>query len=229
MITRSDIFKTALFLLCLALTIMFTLPVQANVSCHCFKQRTYEPARPDSADPYILATARNGLLAAVSGIPKSDVVRARMTGATEKDLWFSLYLSGRTGTAPKTLKGARAASGSWTEALDSLNLSTEELGPGFQTARRAGDDPGMSRALADAALAEGFRVTGESLKRLREAGAGNAEIALSLLLAQRTGQKPEAVLKEVELKKQTWGSILFSAGIAPESVSDLIAEMFVAK
>ena len=110
-----------------------------------------------------------------------------------------------------------------------MKLPTEDLGPPFEAARRSGDDPGMSQALADAALEKGFKVSGEVLSRLREAGAGNAEIALSLLLAQRTGRKPYDILDEVNLKKQTWGSALFSAGIAPESVSDLIAETFVAK
>jgi hypothetical protein len=201
---------------------MFSLPAQAGVTCHCFKQRTFEPGRPDSADPYILATARNGLLAAASGTQKSDVVRARMTGATESDLWFSLYLAARTGTPVKTLKGARAGSTSWAEAVDSLQLSTDNLGPAFETARRAGDDEGMSLALADLALAHGFKVSSELLKKLRAAGAGNAEVALSLLLAERTKRQPEAVLEDVDLKRQTWGSLLFSAGIAPESVSDLI-------
>ncbi len=218
--------KSSLFGLCLTVVFFFSVPVQAGVSCHCFKQRTFEPVRPDSADPHILATARNGLVAAASGTQKSSVVRARMTGATESDLWFSLFLAARTGTSAKTLKGARAGSISWAEALDSLQLSTENLGPAFEAARRTGDDKGMSLALADLALAQGFKVDIESLKKLRAAGAGNAEIALSLLLAERTGRQPEAVLEDVALKGKTWGSLLFSEGIAPESVSDLIADVF---
>jgi hypothetical protein len=227
MIPGSSIFlKSKTLGLCLALVFMFSLPAQAIVSCHCFKQRTFEPASPDSADPYILATARNGLLAAASGIQKSDVVRARMTGATESDLWFSLYMSTRTGTSAKTLKGARAGSTSWAEALDSIQLSTEALGPAFEAARQAGDDKGMSMSLADQALVQGFKVEKEILKKLRNAGGGNAEIALSLLLAERSERQPEAVLEDVDLKRQTWGSLLFSAGIAPESVSDLIADVY---
>jgi len=220
------IFKSPMPGLCLALLLMFSLPALANVTCHCFKQRTFEPTRPDSADPYILATTRNGLLAAASGTQKSDVVRARMTGATESDLWFSLFLAARTGTSAKTLKGARAGSTSWAEALDSLHLTTENLGPAFESARRASGDEGMSLALADLALAQGFKVNSGSLKKLRSAGAGNAEITLSLLLAERTKRQPETVLEDVDLKRQTWGSLLFSAGIAPESVSDLIGQAF---
>jgi hypothetical protein len=219
-------FKSPMPGLCLALVFIFAGSAQAKVSCHCFKQRTFEQTRPDSADPYILATARNGLLAAASGTQKSDVVRARMTGATESDLWFSLFLAARTGTSAKTLKGAHAGSTSWAEALDSLHLSTENLGPAFESARRAGGDEGMSLALADLALAQGFKVNSGSLKKLRAAGAGNAEVALSLLLAERTERQPEAVLEDVIMKRQTWGSLLFSAGIAPEAVSDLIAAFY---
>lgn len=221
--------NAAVFLLCPVLVFMAIQTAQANVSCHCFKQRSYEPARPDSADPYILATARNGLLAAASGIPKGEVVRARMTGATETDLWFSMYLAGRTGTPSKTLRKARDGSASWASALDSLNLPTESLGSAFESARREGDDLAMSRALADAAFSEGFNVTRDSLNRYRSAGMGNAEIVLSLLLAQRTDKEVQAVYNQVRQGKQTWGSILFSAGIAPESLSGLIAGMFAAK
>lgn len=211
-----------LFCLCLVLALIPSRPVMGEVSCHCFKQREYQPDRPASADPYILATARNSLLAAASHNKKGDVVRARMTGATERDLWFSLFLALRTGTPTSTLKEARSRSGSWAAALDSLALPTEGLGPTFEAARKRGDEEGMSVALADLALAGGFDVDGKILRKLRSAGAGNAETVLCLLLAERGKRPPETILEDVITRRQTWGSLLHSAGIAPGSVGELI-------
>lgn len=221
-----SVVRVALSGLSLFLILLSPLQGWGIVTCHCFKQREFEPARPATVDPYILATARNSLLAASSGYRKGDVVRERMTGATESDLWFSLFLAARTGTSPGALREARTGAGSWKEALDALSIPTGKLGPAFEEARRTGEEEAMSQALADLALVNGFKVSREVLARLRSAGAGNAEAVLSLLLAQRTRRDPGAVLEDVTSKRHTWGWLLHAAGIVPESLTDIITAFY---
>ena len=196
-----------------------------NVSCHCFKERSFKPAQPASADPYILATTRNSLLAAAAGIDKGTVVRQRMTGATETDLWLSNYLSTRVDNrSADQLLDARDQASSWAAAFDAMNLNTEKLGSLFQTARKADDADGMARSLADPVLGRAFTIPEPTLAQMRDTGANIAETALSLYLTGQLNQTPESIFSEVKEGKKTWGVLLNSLGIKIETVGDRIAE-----
>jgi hypothetical protein len=220
------LFKSVLgrvVLLCLPM--LFISAQQAfGVSCHCFKERNFKPSQPASADPYILATTRNSFLAAASGIDKGTVVRQRMTGTTETDLWLSRYLSTRVDRQADQLLRARDSSSSWSAALDAVDLDTGSFGAAFQEARKTGDADGMARALADPVLGRAFNAGEPTLGRLRHNGANIAEAALSLYLAARLKRTPESLLAEVGKGKQTWGSLFNSLGIKIDTVGDVIAE-----
>jgi hypothetical protein len=195
------------------------------VTCHCFKERTFKPAQPASADPYILATARNSLLAAASGLDKGAVVRQRMTGATETDLWLSGYLSTLIDISADQLLNTRDRNSSWSAALDAIDLDTTGiLGSAFHDARKAGNADGMARALADPILGRAFNAGEPTLGRLRGMGANIAESALSLYLAARLKRTPESLLAEVGKGNQTWGSLFNSLGIKIDTVGDVIGE-----
>jgi hypothetical protein len=215
--------RRSLILLCLVLFTLQAHEAQA-VTCHCFKERSFKPSQPASADPYILATARNSLLAAASGMDKGSVVRQRMTGATETDLWLSGYLSTLVDRSADQLLSARDSSPSWAAALDSIELGTGLLGPAFQKARKADDAGGMARALADPVLGRTFNTGEPTLARLSDSGANIAESALSLYLAARLKRTPESILSEVKEGKKTWGTLYNSLGIKIETVGDLIVE-----
>ena len=206
--------------------VMFLLPAQEahGVTCHCFKERTFKPAQPASADPYILATARNSLLAAASGIDKGAVVRQRMTGATETDLWLSGYLSTQINKSADQLLSARDRSSSWSGAFDAVELDTGKLGTAFQEAREAGNADGMARALADPVLGRAFNTGKPTLARLRGNGANIAESTLSLYLANRMNRTPESILRSVKTGEKTWGTLFNSLGIRIDTVGDLIGE-----
>ena len=208
--------------------IMLLIPTpraHGNVSCHCFKERSFKPAQPASADPYILATTRNSLLAAAAGIDKGTVVRQRMTGASETDLWLSNYLSTRVDNrSADQLLDARDQASSWAAALDAMNLNTEKLGSLFQTTRKADDADGMARSLADPVLGRAFTVPEPTLAQMRDTGANIAETTLSLYLAGQLNQTPESIFREVKEGKKTWGVLLNSLGIKIETIGDRIAE-----
>ena len=213
--------RGSLILVCLA---MFVFQVQEahGVTCHCFKERTFKPTQPASADAYILATARNSLLAAASGIDKGTVVRQRMTGATETDLWLSRYLSTQINRSADQLLGARDRSSSWSGAFDAVELDTGKLGTAFQEARKASNADGMARALADPVLGRTFNTGKPTLTRLHDTGANIAESALSLYLAGRMNRTPESILRYVMTGEKTWGSLFNDLGIRIDTVGDVI-------
>ena len=209
---------------CCLLLFLLAPDTSEGVSCHCFKDRSFKPSQPASADPYILATARNSFLAAAAGIDKGTVVRQRMTGATETDLWLSRYLSTQVDRPADQLLRARDSSSSWSAALDAVDLDTGSFGTAFQEARKTGDADGMARALADPVLGRAFNAGEPTLGRLRHNGANIAEAALSLYLAARLKRTPESLLAEVGKGKQTWGSLFNSLGIKIDTVGDVIGE-----
>jgi hypothetical protein len=206
--------------------LMLFIPAQQAlaVSCHCFKERSFKPAQPASADPYILATARNSLLAAASGIDKGAVVRERMTGATETDLWLSSYLSTLVDISPDELLNGKDRASSWAVAFDAMDLNTDKLGGLFNEARKADEAAGMARALADPVLGRSFNIQEPTLARLRDAGANIAESALSLYLGGQLNRTAESIFGEVTSGKKTWGALFYSLGIRIDTVGDLIGE-----
>lgn len=215
--------RGCLVLLCLLVTLF---PVQEThaVSCHCFRDRTFEPSKPASADPYILATARNSLVAAASGVDKGSVVRQRMSGATETDLWLSQYLSTQVERSADQLLSARDRSPSWSAALETLKLDTGKLGSAFEAARKRGDADRMARTLADQVLGRSFNAGEPTMARLGEGGTDIAESALSLYLAGGMNRTPESVWSEVKSGKRTWGELFNALGIRIDTVGDLIGE-----
>jgi hypothetical protein len=222
-VSHRTCFKVSLVLLYLFVSLFSALEAGA-ISCHCFRERTFNPVQPASADPYILATTRNSLLAAASGIDKAAVVRQRMTGASETDLWLSLYLSTLVDRTPDLLLEARDSSSSWSAAFDAVDLQTGKLGTAFQGAREAGKADGMARALADTVLGKAFKAGETTLERLRDNDASIAESTLSLYLSGRLKRTPESLLKDVKTGSKTWGGLLNSLDIRFDEIGDLIAE-----
>ena len=212
-----------LIFLCVILLILPVQEAQA-VSCHCFKERAFKPSQPASADPYILATARNSLLAAASGIEKGKVIRQRMTGTTETDLWLSSYLSTQVDISADKLINARDRTSSWSAAFETIELDTAKLGNVFQEARKAGEADGMARALADPVLGRTFNAGGPTLAQLRDKEANIAEAALSLYLTGQLNRTPESILSDVQAGEKTWGELFNSLGARIDTVGDLIGE-----
>jgi hypothetical protein len=178
-------------------TVLLAFPSTSLSNCHCFKDRAFDPMQPASADPYVLATARNSLVAAASDITKGKVVKMRMTGAEETDVWLEVYL--------ETERGKEDA-----------------VSPAFKTAEKAGDREAMAAVLADKVLARTYRVEEETISRLRGAGANTAGVTLSLLIYERTGRDPGDIFAEVTDGKTTWGKTISSLGIALDTTGDLI-------
>ena len=74
-------------------TIALSSPAQAipTITCHCFTDRSYDPARPALADPYFLAMTQNTLFALTFKIDKKTVVIKKQQGVkTGATTWGTL-------------------------------------------------------------------------------------------------------------------------------------------
>ncbi|PLX40973.1 MAG: hypothetical protein C0608_07565 [Deltaproteobacteria bacterium] len=209
-----------------ALVLLIGTTPAFSVSCHCFRDRTYESAEPFLADPYILATARNSFVALAAGVSKSDVVKERMGGAGEADVWLTDYLGKKTGVDPEKIKEAHSEGRSWEEAFNALRLDTSRFGEEFDAARRAGDADAMSAALADIELIKTFGVSRETLSKLRESGADNAEAILALLVAKLSNGDPMEHLLAVSPEGKSWGALLDGVGVMPAGVGEQLGKLY---
>lgn len=208
-----------------AVLLLLFLPVSgwaaSAVSCHCFRDRSFDPGRPAAADPYVLATAQNSLLAAAFGLDKGAVVKAKMTGTSGEDLWIAHWVAAKAGLRAADLLDARSRAAGWAEALASLGLPAERLGPrAAGLLRGAAPDPALARAAEEEALHTRLGIDEASLDALAKAGAGPAEAAAAALLARRSGRPPAEVYREVAGGRASWGSLFHRAGIEPSAIEE---------
>jgi hypothetical protein len=198
-------------------------PLQARAeptaTCHCYQDRTFDPARPAAADPYILATTRSSLLSASFGVEKRSLVSAVMTGTAAEDLWVAHYAGAATGRPAPELLELHDQRGSWKGALS----GAAGLDAPFAAAVAGGAD---SRALAslavDAVLVAKLHATPATLKALRDAGASPEERILATVLAARLEAPTLPLVLQVRAGRATWGQVLRDAGLTPKELDPLI-------
>jgi hypothetical protein len=191
----------------------------AAVTCHCFRDRTYDPAAPGKAEPYLLATTANSLLAAVQGIPRGDLVRALMGGATPHDLWVAHRTAGSLGRDASALLKERAAGRSWALILG----DGRGLGEGVRLALAGGGgEEAVAVAVAEEVLASRLGATPRELAELGLLTGSFRERILAVVAARLTGRPATELVGRVKTGRETWGGILHAAGIAPGEMESRI-------
>jgi hypothetical protein len=191
----------------------------ASPSCHCFRDRDYDPADPGKSDEYLLATAANSLLSAAYGVPKRDIVQARMAGASGEDLWISSYAAHRQGTAAGVLMTARAAAAAWREVFRSRGGDLESLGPRFVAALAAGaGDETLARLAAAETLAARLGSPWAELEVLAGRGATLQETVLASLIGAWAARTAPEVYAEVKNGKSGWSRLLATVDKTPKQM-----------
>jgi hypothetical protein len=209
-------------------SLLLVLPVQADatpaITCHCFTERTYDPARPAIADPYFLVTTQNSLFAAVFNIEKKTVVLMKQRGTSAEDLWVAYWVASKAGMSPENLLKAKKDKETWSDVITPLRLSSKALGARFSGAlnRRS-----PTEYLADTVVEEillRYRLLGEGeLAALRKEGASNQEVIISAVISARTGQPAGQIYHEVKTGAKTWGSLLQGAMIDTKNMQQEIS------
>lgn len=191
----------------------------AGPSCHCFRDREYDPADPAKSDEYLLATAANTLLAAVYGVPKRDVVQARMSGTSREDLWISTYLAHKLRSDGGALMKARAAAASWRRVVQSYGGDLELLGPRFTAAvAAAAGDEALARTAAAETLAARLGTPWGELEELAGRGATLQELVLASLIGRWSSRSAAAVYTDVTTGKAGWSRLLAGVGRVPKQM-----------
>jgi hypothetical protein len=196
----------------------------AAVTCHCFRDREYDPAKPAKSDVYLLATAGNSFLAAAYGIPKGDIVRALMSGTAGSDVWISTYAGSRLRMGPTELLGARARAPSWREVLGVVAGSPGRLGERFGAALTAGaGEVDLARIAAAETLAARAGTPWSELDALAGRGATLQETVLAVFLGRWSKRPPTAVFDDAKGGRKSWSALLYGAGLVPKAVEEEIA------
>ena len=102
-------------------------PMQMSAGCHCFKNRTYDPAQKFAADEYILATSFNSMLATFFSISKKQIIMLRMRmGIGGEDLLTSFYLGKMLGKDFQQILSQRSSEKSWNQIVTSDDLNEKQ-------------------------------------------------------------------------------------------------------
>lgn len=191
----------------------------AGPSCHCFRDREYDPADPEKSDVYLLATASNTLLAAAYGIPKREIVQARMSGTSGEDLWISSYAAQRQGADAGGLMRQRASSPSWRAVFQSRGGPLEPLGARFVAALAGGaGDVALARIAAAETLVARLGTPWTELDDLAARGATLQETVLSALLGVWSSRPAPQVYADVKGGKSGWSRLLAAQGRVPKQM-----------
>jgi hypothetical protein len=186
------------------------------ISCHCFQERAYDPARPQIADPYLLATTQNTFMAIIFDLAKRDLVQAKMGGTSGDHLWVAHYLASEHGVPSAPLLTARQRSGTWRGALHAIDFGTLRSGERFAALlHNEAADQSLAAAAADEMLVERFGAQASELERLRFRGADTAQVILCSLLARKSGRSIFDIHDDFSSGRSSWGQLFDAAGLQP--------------
>jgi hypothetical protein len=194
---------------------------EATGPCHCYRARTFDPERPEAADPYILATTRSSLLSAAFGPSKRELVAAAMGGTSPEDLWIANWTAPRARREAGALLDSKARLGSWKAALAG---AAGLAGPFAEALARGAPDAELAAIAVDDVLCGRLGADAAEIAAARRAGASTSEVILAALLAARLGTAPATVLAPVKSGKATWGAALQALGIAPRDLDGLVRQ-----
>jgi hypothetical protein len=190
-----------------------------TIACHCFKDRSFDPANPGKSDEYLLATTQNSFFAAVFNIDKKYVVKTKMSGGSGTDLWIAHFLAQKTGINAQKLISDRRTAESWKSVVSQNKIEFSTLGEKFKTALTAGAaDERLAAVIADQMLVARFNTKPAEIKKLRDSGATTKEVILSAFLSLKSGRNAFEYYDSVAKGRRTWDTHLNSVGITANLV-----------
>ncbi|MDD2310765.1 MAG: hypothetical protein PHH91_14405 [Desulfuromonadaceae bacterium] len=215
-----------IFKLTLIILLMLPMPALAitAINCHCFSDRSYNPANPAASDPYLLATTQNSFFATVFNTDKKTVVMKKQLGTSPDDLWIAYWIASKTGISPDSLLQSKLESDSWKNVVVTRGVSAKNLGVLFSNALNANlPTVRLSEAVVEDLFLNRQLLREEDLLSLRKAGATNQELIIATVIATKTGQSARQLFLEVNAGTKSWGSLLSRAKIDTKNMQQEIS------
>ncbi len=215
--------KSILFLL---LTSFFlgslATPVTAGQSdsCHCFRNRSYDPANKFAADDYLLTTSFNSLIAATLQVSKKQIVMMKMKGGVDPDtLLTALYIADKTNMPVDALLSIHDNGTSWQTILN--DPSRQQLtgkDPLLAEIAAGATEKKTTQLVTNAMLASQYQAEVDSINSLRSAKFSNREISLLFALQQQTTATIKEITPMYRQGGMSWSEISHQFNLSPSAV-----------
>ena len=215
-----------ILLLLLLLACPSITSAESAISCHCFQDRSYDPARPQAADGYFLANLHNSLFAGVTGMPKRELVSSLMGGGSGTTLWIEWYLVVRGGLDAEVIGRLRSDGQSWRDIAKQQRLPLDQLSPEVVAELvRGRSDEAVASAIINEVLISRLAVKPSILTDLRRAGGTDREVIAVSVLSRRLNIPSGDLLRRIRSGDGSWSSWVTKAGIDGKNAEGTVKGM----
>ena len=225
----SNLLKSkSFFFLIILILFSFGSAVQVSaesaIQCHCFTDRTYNPADRFASDEYVLATSFNSLLAKVFAIPKRQIVMIKMNeSVAQDDLLIGLKIAKITGVDIRKFLKLHKKNNTWAEIISGLSQVEKIKNDPLLEAIKSGmpaEKAGVR--IADEIIGEFYQIKPDAISKLRMSGMNEKEINLISILAHAREQQPEVLVEQYKNQGRSWSEIAHNLGVEPDTTGKLI-------